>query len=485
MNLSKFANKNIHVIGTSGAEGSAIVEFLATRLSKPQIIAHDFCTEGNFKESFWSFHDAFSEEEKDTTFDKLQKLPVKFNFQANYLEDIEKADIVFVPQSWFRYKNNQALIPLSKKIPFYNITKLYFNLCPCPIIAVTGTSGKSTTTRLIYEILKKGGQSVYFTGNDRQNVQVLNNLDNIKKNDVLVMEVSNRQLKIDQGKSPHVGVITNISPNHLDDHQDYQEYIEVKKSLLRYQNESDFAVLNYDNNTTRQLASDIQGQPYYFSQNKEPELGCFLKNNDIFIKDAQREYRVCQAREIVLPGPHNLANVLAASLAAFLVGSSPKNIRETVTSFTGLPSRLELVKEIKGVKYYEDSAACNPEGTSMAVQSFKNPIVLIAGGSRKVKTPNEYQEMAKSIAGSNVKALLLLGEEAANIEKAVRKTIEKTSQPSLLIKHCSTLEEAVSDSSTLADTGDIVILSPGCESFGMFKDYRDRGRQFKILVKQL
>jgi len=485
MNLSEFENKNIHVVATSGAEGSAVLEFLATRLKKPQITTHDFCPEGDFKKSFWSFHDAFSEEEKDSTFNKIQKLPVKFNFQASYLDGIDNADIIFVPQSWFRYEANKVLIPLQKKIPFYNITKLYFNLCPGKIVAVTGTSGKSTTTRLIYEILKKGDQSVYFTGNDRQNVQILNNLDNIKKNDILVMEVSNRQLKIDLEKSPHIGIITNISSNHLDDHEDYQEYIMVKKSLLKYQTDQDFAILNYDNEITRQLTNAGQGQPHFFSQNEEPELGCFLKNNDIFIKDQSREYRICSTREIILPGPHNLANVLAASLASFLAGSGPKRIREVVTSFSGLSSRLELVKEIKGVKYYEDSAACNPEGTSMAIRSFKNPIVLIAGGSRKAKTADEYQELARNIVSNKVKVLLLIGEEASDIETAVRKSLQKTSDSGLLIKHCQTLEEAVNNSYTVAVAGDIVILSPGCESFGMFKDYRDRGRQFKELIKQL
>ncbi|MBU1178476.1 UDP-N-acetylmuramoyl-L-alanine--D-glutamate ligase [Patescibacteria group bacterium] len=485
MNLSNFENKNIHLVGVSGAEGSAVAEFLTDNLKKVQVTAHDFCQEKDFQESFYSFHDAYSEEEKDASYKKLSNLPIKFYFKAEYLRNIEQADIIFVPQSWFRYPENKKLQQLIGEVPFYNITKLYFTFCPCPIVAVTGTSGKSTTTRLIYEILKKGKRMVWFTGNDRQNIQILSEIRNIKPDDIMVMEVSNRQLKIDLGRSPHVAVVVNVTPNHLDDHKDFADYVATKKSLLQYQGRDDFTVLNNDNEITRKFSKTGKAIPYLFSCTQQLTKGCYIRGNDIYIKNKASEHKICAINGISLPGPHNVANVLAAVMATYLVGANTKEIREGVTSCRGLSSRLEFVKENKGVKYYEDSSACNPDGTRMAVKSFSNPMILIAGGSRRTKMPDEYQQLAKDIVNSKIKVLLLLGEQGLSIEEAIRKIQAKQKNTRLLIKQCSSLAEAVNNARTASESGDVVVLSPGCESFGLFKDYRDRGRQFKKLVREL
>lgn len=485
MDLSEFKNKKIHIVGVSGAEGSAVAEFLYENLNTKKIFAHDYCEKDDFKNSFNSFHDSYMLQEKEKLFRKIKNLPIEFNFGKNYLKGINKADIVFVPQSWFRYQINNKLVKLQKKIKFYNITKLYFKLCPCPIVAVTGTSGKSTTTRLIYEIIRNSQKQTYVTGNDRQNIQILDKIADIEKDNILVIEVSNRQLKIDLGKSPHIGVITNISPNHLDDHNNFQDYINTKKSLLKYQDDNDFSVLNYDNEITRKISDDYISEAFFFSRKNVLDKGCFIRNNEIIIKRDNQEYRICSIEDILLPGPHNVENVLAASMAAFLAGAGTKTIRETITSFKGLSSRLEFVEEINGVKYFEDSSACNPDGPKYAVQSFKSPIILIAGGSRKSTIADEFKEMAEEIIKNNVKTLLLIGEKAKGIEDAVRKAATEKGASRLLIKKCENLPEAVLNASTIAVPGDNVVLSPGCESFGMFKDYRDRGRQYKKFVKKL
>lgn len=284
----KDLNKNIHIIGISGAEGSAIARFLMSNGVK-DITGHDFCEERDFEKSFNSFHDWISSKEKRRAYLKLKRLPIKFRFKDYYLIDVHQADLIFVPQSWFRYKENEKLKRLKDKIPFSSITKLYFQLCPCPIIGVTGTSGKSTTARIIYEILRKGhakGQ-VYFSGNDRQNVQVLDQILNIKPEDVLVLEISNRQLMIDLERSPYIAVITNISPNHIDDHGTYQNYINTKKKILKYQTRKDFAVLNYDNKITKEFAKDCKAQPFLFSSQKLEE-GAFVKEKNLIIKKIVR-----------------------------------------------------------------------------------------------------------------------------------------------------------------------------------------------------
>ncbi len=484
--LENLKEKNIHVIGISGDEGSAIVRFLASQGFK-NIIGHDFCKKEEFKKNFYAFHDALDEQEKEKMFLEIDNLGIKINFKDEYLKDIDQAEMIFVPQSWFRYDFNEPLLELQKKIEFCNITKLYFNLCEAPIIAVTGTSGKSTTTRLIYEIFKKDREDksgkVYFSGNDRENVQILDKILDIKKEDLLILEVSNRQLKIDLGKSPHIGVITNISHNHLDDHDDFIDYVEIKKSLLEHQQEDDIAILNYN---TKELQSiSTASKLYYFSVKKKINEGSFLKNDDLIISKDNSEYKICSRFDLNIPGIHNIENVLAASLAAFMGGVNTKIIRETVTSFRGLKSRIELIRELKGVKYYNDSTACNPDGLRMAIKSFNYPIILIAGGTRKKEIPDEMEKMAEDIVNNKVKLLLLIGEKARVIKDKVEEKMLAGDSKEPFIKICSTLDEAVKSSHKAAKSGDVVIMSPGCESFDMFKDYRDRATQFTNLVQNL
>lgn len=484
--LEKIKDKKIHVVGVSGDEGSAIIKFLVAQ-GFNSIVGHDFCEKEDFKKNFDSFHDALSKEEKEMEFKEIKKLEIKINFKDEYLKDIEEAEIIFVPQSWFRYKFNEKLKELQDKTEFSNITKLYFNLCKAPIVAVTGTSGKSTTTRLIYEIFKKDRESksekVYFSGNDRENIQILDKILDIKKEDLLILEVSNRQLKIDLENSPHIGVVTNISHNHMDDHDDFNDYVEVKKSLLENQEDDDIAILNY---STKELQSiSLSSTVRYFSTDKKIREGSYLFENDLFIASGNSEYKICSKFDLHIPGIHNIENVLAASLACYLGGVNTKVIREVVTNFKGLKSRIELIRELNGVKYYNDSSACNPEGLQMAISSFTAPIILVAGGTRSKDVPDEMAKMTKSIINNNVKVLLLIGDKAESIRKKVEETMVKNESKEPFIRICTSLQEAVKIAHDSARPRDVVILSPGCESFDMFKDYRDRANQYIDLVKNL
>jgi UDP-N-acetylmuramoylalanine--D-glutamate ligase len=480
--LDKIRDKNIHIVGVSGAEGSALAAFFYS-LGFKNITGHDFCEKGDFRKSFFSFHDAMSEKEKEAEYSKLKKSKVKINFKENYLKDAEKADMIFVPQSWFRYECNEPLKKLSGKIELYNITKLYFDLCRAPIVAITGTSGKSTTSRLVYEILQRDKDrkgKVYFSGNDRENIQILDKIFNIKEDDILVLEVSNRQLKINFNKGPHIGIITNISPNHLDDHKDFVDYANTKKKLLKNQTEKDLSILNYDTKTLHDVKT--KSKTYFFSHGIEIDRGAFLRGDDMIITDDSREYKICSTKDLKIPGPHNIENALAASLAGYLSAVNTKYIREALMEFKGLKSRIELVREINGIKYYNDSTACNPSGTIVAISSFIEPIILIAGGERKVTGEGEFEEMAKSIVEKNVKVLLLIGKKADLIEELVKKYILEQKSRSPIIKKCKDLAEAVQASYRSANKGDVVIMSPGCESFDMFSDYRDRARRYRNLV---
>ncbi|MEW6407452.1 MAG: UDP-N-acetylmuramoyl-L-alanine--D-glutamate ligase [Patescibacteria group bacterium] len=481
--LTQLKSKNIHVIGVSGAEGSEVAIFLAKYRIK-KVALHDFCEKKDFQKSFFSFHDALSQKEKKGEFNRLRRLPYKFYFRDEYLKNIEKANVIFVPQSWFRYPFNDKLKKFEKKLS--NITKLYFNLCPAQIIAVTGTSGKSTTTRLIYEIFKKTNRHAYFTGNDRKNCQILNNIFEIKPEDILIMEISNRQLKFDLKKSPKIGVITNITPNHLDDHRNFLDYVETKYNLLQYQKPTDFAILNYDNDTTRKIGKNHKAKIFYFSIQQQLQEGAFLVNNDLVIRKNKNEYKICSINDLKIKGKHNIQNVLAASLCAFVYGVNTKIIRNAVTKFSGLKSRLEPIAEIKGVKYYEDSSACNPDGVRAAVETFSStPLILIAGGERKIVSESEFDEMARTIVNNNVKIVLLIGKKAQIIKKAINEASLSCRKPGPIIQICKTLEEVTVRAYKSANRGDTVLLSPGCESFDMFRDYRDRARKFRKVVLAL
>ncbi|NQU99863.1 MAG: UDP-N-acetylmuramoyl-L-alanine--D-glutamate ligase, partial [Parcubacteria group bacterium] len=287
--------------------------------------------------------------------------------------------------------------------------------------------------------------------------------------------------KINLKKSPHIGVITNISHNHMDDHDDFNDYVETKKSLLEHQEEEDIAILNY--NTKELQTISTASKIYYFSIEKQINEGSYLKGDDLIISKDNSEYKICSKFDLNIPGTHNIANVLAASLAAYLGGVNTKIIRETVTSFKGLKSRIELIREIKGVKYYNDSSACNPDGLRVAIKSFSHPIILIAGGTRKKEIPDEIEQMAEDIVKNKIKVLFLIGEKAQLIQKKVEDKMAETKSKEPFIKICSSLDEAVKYSHDSAKSGDIVIMSPGCESFDMFDDYRDRASQFTKLIQ--
>ncbi|MFC1651642.1 UDP-N-acetylmuramoyl-L-alanine--D-glutamate ligase [Patescibacteria group bacterium] len=478
--------KNIHVIGASGAEGSAILDFLINQ-GVVNVTAHDFKSKSEFEQSYNDFHDYLSPKEKKAQFKKLIKAPIKFNFKDKYLDGIEDADLIFVTQAWFRYEPNFPKLKEAKDkgIEFSSITKLYFSLFSGKIIAITGSSGKTTTSNLVAAIVKKSKFKSYFTGNDRLQKPVLNEIVDAKKDDVLVIEVSNRQLMLDLGKSPQIGVITNLSPNHLDDHGTFENYIKAKKSLLDYQIKGDFAVLNYDNKFTKEIGENgnLKSEPIYFSREQKLEKGVFVKNNQIIV-NLDKEKEICSISDLQTKGPHNLENTLAAVAATSVLGIDPKTIAKALKGFKGIKSRLEFVKEVGKVEFYEDSSACNPDGPRYAVQSFKKPVILIAGGYRKNPLEGEFDEMAKAVLENNVKAIILIGEMKDFIADAINKQSEKLKK-SVSVQKANDLKEAVHKSWEISNKGDVVVMSPGCESFGMFEDYRDRAEQFKKIVSEL
>jgi UDP-N-acetylmuramoylalanine--D-glutamate ligase len=349
--------------------------------------------------------------------------------------------------------------------------KIFFDLCPSEIIGVTGTKGKGTTSSLIYEMLKIQGFDVYLGGNI--GLPPFEFLDKLNAQSKVVLELSSFQL-MDLKKSPHVAVMLMITSEHLDWHSSVEEYIDAKRNIVRHQSEKDFAILNRDYPATNESDIYTNGKVYHVSRERETaNEGSFVKDGKVWLRTEVGEIPVVDIEEILLPGKHNLENVCAAVMAAGLVGVSVENMASVLQTFKGLEHRLELVATTNGVRYYDDSFSTTPETAIAAIQAFKDPEVLILGGSSK---NSDFKELGEVISKSeNVKLIIGIGEEWERIKEQIAESLS----PIPVIEGAKDMTTIIAAAYKLAVPGDVVLLTPACASFGMFKNYKDRGEQFK------
>lgn len=355
-------------------------------------------------------------------------------------------------------------------------TELFFELCPATIIGITGSSGKTTTTTLVGEMLQASGQKTWIGGNIGWSL--INQVDKVSRDDLVVMELSSFQLE-GLRHSPHIAVILNITPNHLDRHNSMKRYIDAKSHILRHQRAGDVAILGYDNENTRRLADLTRGEVRYFSARNSVASGAFVQNGNLVIRQDNETRIVCTTSDIRLPGEHNIENVLAACATAMAAGAPLDAIRWAATNFTGVEHRLEKVRERRGIQYVNDSIATSPERTMAALRAFDAPIILLAGGRDK-NLPMD--DMARLIV-ERARELILFGEAAPLIEEAVARVRPNGSQ--LGIQRYLTMEEAVAAAAQIAQAGDVILLSPACTSFDAFQDFVERGQRFKRIVLNL
>lgn len=409
-------------------------------------------------------------------YNELKDAGVHFCLGDNYLASLTDYDVVFRSPGVYFYKEelNRAR---KNGVVITSEMEVFFDLCPCKIYAVTGSDGKTTTTTLISEMLKASGKKVYVGGNIGRALLPL--VEEMTPDDVCVVELSSFQL-ISMRKSPDVAVITNISPNHLDVHKHMQEYIDCKANLLAHQNAFSKAVLNMDNETCYRLEPYVRGTLSCFSRRNKPKRGTFLDEfgNLCKIKDGNTRI-LFNKEEIRIPGIHNVENYLAA-IAAVDDEVSDQTILKVAREFGGVEHRIEFVRELYGVKYYNDSIASSPTRTMAILNSFEQKLIIIAGGYDK-KIP--YDPLGPVLV-QRAKILILLGATAPKIEKAVREA-EGFAQSGLQIYHVKTLEEAVAKAKELAVQGDVVALSPASASFDLYKNFEERGRHFKRIVEEL
>jgi UDP-N-acetylmuramoylalanine--D-glutamate ligase len=393
------------------------------------------------------------------------------NKDKSYLEGLNQYDLVVRTPGI-------KVLELAKKVDPQKITsqtRLFFDLCPCPIIGVTGTKGKGTTSSLIYEMLKKQGKDACLGGNIGK--PPLDFLDKLSPRSIVVLELSSFQLQ-DLTKSPHIAVMLMITSEHLDYHTDTKEYIDAKRNILRFQNSEDFAIINRDYPAT--LESDIYsaGKVFYVSRERSGYDGCYIEGGAIWIQKNGKKEKIILTSQVKIPGGHNLENASAACMAADLAGVSRENMASVLKTFKGLEHRLELVRTIEGVSYYDDSFSTTPETAIAAIEAFKQPEILILGGSSK---NSDFTELGRVISiHKNIKAIIGIGVEWPKI----REKIDKKTKI-LLIEGAKDMKTIVQAASKIAKKGDVVLLTPACASFDMFKNYKDRGEQFKMEVAKL
>lgn len=355
--------------------------------------------------------------------------------------------------------------------------EIFFDICPCPIFAVTGSDGKTTTTTVIAEMLKKQGYTVHIGGNIGK--PLLPEIETILPTDVCVAELSSFQL-ISMKQSPDVAVVTNLQPNHLDIHKDMQEYVDSKRNIILYQNNSNTAVLNLDNDITRSFAGDVKGKLLWFSRKEKVDSGCYLDDDFIIYNDNGVSQKVLDIREIRIPGMHNVENYMTAICAVWGM-VDVANIASVAKSFGGVEHRAEFVRELDGVKYYNDSIASSPTRTASGTLSLYDcKIILIAGGYDKHL---DYTELGDVIC-KKVKTAILMGATADKIEAAIRNSAYYSENNPVIVRVKDMLE-AVKAARENAESGDIVSMSPASASFDLYKDFDARGKHFKSIVNAL
>jgi len=482
-----FEKKNIAILGL-GIEGIALAKFFDDQKIDYYIL--DLLTE----EKLRNRAEENSEHELKKLLDKVgddRKI-----LGDSYLDNLIKYDIIFrSPGIPYLHKKIQeakkAGIIVSSQI------KLFFDLCPAKIIGVTGTKGKGTTSSLIFEMLKEGHEVGTFD-NENQNIPDSNNvflagnigkpaislLDKITNKDWVVLELSSFQLQ-DLEKSPHVAVVINISVDHLNYHKNEKEYHESKESIVRFQGQDDYAVINQDYLISFEFAALTRAKTYFFSANKSVDEGAYIRASEdksikeVVLKYSGKEEIICRSDQVRLVGDHNLANIAAAAITAKIIGIETGTISNVSKKFEGLPHRLELVKTIDGAKFYNDSYATNPEPTLAAINSFDQDKILILGGSSKGA---DFSDLAKKISLSKTKAVVAIGIEGVKIMQSLK---DNNYSGVIVDATKMNIDEIVRESMKFADSEDVVIFSPACASFDMFKDYKDRGCRFKKAVEKL
>lgn len=464
MDFNFFKNKKITLMGI-GLHGGGVgtVKFLAMHGAK--VIATDLK----------------SKEQLSVSLEKLKGLKnVQFVLGRHRMEDFTSADMVIKtpPVPW---GDKHIKAALEKNVPVEMDSSIFFKLCKNTIIGVTGTKGKTTTATIIYEILKSAGKNVIKVGIGQ--TSVLDKLALLKKDTIVVFELSSWRLSAlgREKLSPHIAVFKNIMPDHLNYYKTMEKYLADKRYIFSNQKSKDWFVFNEDDEKLREISQDAKAQLIRFSVKRiEKSRSVFIDDGSIFLNNGIDVKKLVDIKDIKIPGKHNLSNVMAAIGAVYALGITPIQIKKGILDFKGVPHRLEFVKEIRGVKYYNDTAATIPDAAISAMQSFELPIVLIAGGADK---DLNFAEFGKEIVQRVKEIVLLKGNATEKLITHIKKNLKEGDR--LEIRVAESMSEAVFYAKNVSQKGDIVLLSPGAASFGLFANEFERGEKFRESVNKL
>mgnify|MGYP000943647223 FL=1 len=462
--MENWSGKKVIVIGAA-RQGTALSRYLASKGA--QVILTDM----------------HSLDDLPANLPDLEKLGIQLRLGGHPLELLEGADLVCV-SGGVPLTISFIQAALQRGIPLSNDSQIFLEACPAQVIGITGSSGKTTTTALVglmaqkYFEMKQNGHRAWVGGNIGN--PLIEQVDQIDEDDLVVLELSSFQLEL-MTRSPQIAAILNITPNHLDRHGSMQAYIAAKSRILRFQHAGDVAILNRDDPGSWSLAEHLKSDliSFGFQKPDSKQNGTYIYKDAIWLQLGRESLKMLPLEWIQLPGRHNIANVLAACAIAAAASLALPAIQTAIEEFTGIPHRLEFIRNINGADWYNDSIATAPERTMAAIEAFEGPLVLLLGGRDK-NLP--WDDLAQLIH-QRVRAVVLFGEAAGLIERALGAV--KKGETLQVISRCNTLEEAVQAAAKLAQPGDTVLLSPGCTSFDAFKDFEERGEYFRKLVNAL
>lgn len=451
-NVKPWSGQKILIIGAA-RQGTALARYLANQ--DAQVVLNDNREAASFESNRRTMSD----------------LPIEWVFGGHPLTLLNGVDLICVSGGV------PLTIPLivaarEKGIPLSNDSQIFLQLAPCPVIGITGSAGKTTTTSLVGRMAEKADvhRCVWIGGNIGS--PLIDVVDDMNEEDIAIMELSSFQLEL-MTRSPHVAVILNVTPNHLDRHGTMEAYTAAKARILAYQSAFDVAVLGSDDPGAWNLRSQVHGQLISFGLEKTLSYpGSFIEDQIVVLRTNQSLERVMSREDIPLRGEHNLLNVLAGCAIGAAVGLPADAMRTAVEEFEGVPHRLEFVRSWGGADWYNDSIATAPERSMAAIRSFDEPLILLAGGRDKDLPWADFADLVRR----RVRHLVLFGEAAGKIARAV---------DDMNMTICKDLQDAVNTATRLVQPGDIVLLSPGGTSFDEFCDFEERGECFRELVMQL
>ncbi len=459
-----FAGKRVTVLGLA-RQGVALVRYLARQGAAVTV------------------SDLRDAEALRETLEWMQDVPVRYVLGGHPSSILDGADLLCL-SGGVPVDAPIVVQALGRGIPLSNDAQIFLERCPAPVIGITGSSGKTTTTALVGRMLQRGRFRTWVGGNIGR--PLVDQLWDIRESDWVVMELSSFQLEI-MTVSPDVAAVLNVTPNHLDRHKTMAVYTAAKQRILDFQGKGDLAVLDDDDPGAHRLTPAVRGRLALFSALCEVpgETGAFLRDEVVTLRLDGQEHLICHTGEIKLLGRHNLLNLLAACLLAGAAGVSLEILREVATTFSGVAHRLQLVRVLNGVRYYDDSIATAPERTVAALRAFETPIVLLAGGRDKALP---WEEMAR-VTLQRARHVVAFGEAAGLVERVIAREIEVRDSDREVrlegVMRVETLEEAVAAAAQVARSGDVVLLSPGGTSFDAFRDFEERGDRFQALVRAL